>query len=132
MISVDEIKQIANEVVAENPDAINPRLEYGTGAIGNCLYTRSPDDDMPNVAQHCLGGEILLRLGLELPFEGKSVFAIETDSDNLKFEHSALDYLSIIQHEADIELPVGSTTYAAKTWSEALTRANERFEQSRS
>jgi hypothetical protein len=116
-ITLDQVRNLAAEIVAENPNLTNPR-----GESGSCLYRRidgSGNANEPNVAERCLGGEILHRLGLAMPPEFKVVyFTLDVN----RFTVEAMDYLSVLQGSADT-----TTMHGDPTWGEALQKANERF-----
>jgi hypothetical protein len=115
-IRYDQVKAVATEIVAENPDLTNPR-----GAnVTVCLYKRRDDDDTPNAAERCLGGEVLARLGLTLPQERARVNRT-TDRDRLT--DKAMNYLIVLQSVADSRNGDGSF----RTWGEALPLADQDF-----
>lgn len=115
LITLDQIKAATAEVVVENPNAINPLGETV------CLYTKRPDDQTPNVAEHCLGGAVLLKLGLRLPPEAATV---SNTPDVDKFDSHALLYLTKLQRVAD---NFDGQQSNPRKWSEALSIVNTEF-----
>lgn len=103
-ITLEDVMRVADEVTSRYPDRLNPpstEWSHETDKV-NCLYT---DPDVP--ALHCLGGEILLRLGCRLPAEQLGV-CDSPDAD--KFEHydtlrfatgEGLTFLTLLQFRAD-------------------------------
>jgi len=93
---MERVREVAQEIVAETPDATNPREH---GVTGTCLYTRLDGvNNPPNAAPRCLGGEVLVRLGLRLPEEDQLV---STSLDKDKLDMFAMDYLWSLQNIAD-------------------------------
>jgi len=106
-ITVYRVLEVAKELVAENPDAINPRVAMDMA----CAYVRRDDIENPaNAAPNCFGGAILLRLGLGLPKEGHLV---DKSPDVDRLSDNAMKLLMYMQWHADTSL----------VWSEALPKA---------
>lgn len=125
MITLDEVKAKAAEIVAENPDAINPVAASGR----SCAYTKRRDDSTPNTADHCIGGTLLLAFDAALPSEGKTVSA-SPDAD--RFTEDGLRYIRALQLAADGFNVVGTgvqvfghDTIPLRTWSEAKRLVDE-------
>lgn len=100
VITLLDVVRVADEVTAERPERKNPWYVNEAAEMA-CLYTDHDDS-----SSHCLGGEILLRLGCELPDEGESVM---TTPGKLRFAGylneyeigAAMKFLVYLQGEAD-------------------------------
>ena len=114
-IKYDQVRALAEEVVAENPNLVNPRDVRG------CLYKKRDDDDGENVAERCLGGEVLFRLGVRLPTERSP---IHDTPDVEQFTKKALFFLRELQNSADY-----ISNGVPRTWGEALSLLNGYFER---
>lgn len=125
-ITLLDVVRVADEATTEHPKRKNPwRLD--TAGHVSCLYTDTQDPTL-----HCLGGEILLRLGCELPPEGNSV---AVTPDRLRFvgyydeydQGAAMKFLAYLQGEAD----GGMTDDGGVGWGDYRMEWREAFESAR-
>lgn len=119
MIDIDEVRAATAEIVAENPDATNPRDH-----AGSCLYVRQYDDTSTSAATNCLAGAVALKFGCTLPREHLPIEA--SDSIMFTFSKGAINYLRIVQYSADNYNWVSGAP--ERTWAEALDIVNERYD----
>lgn len=96
-ITLDQVHRAAYEVAVEFPDRLNPYLRDTVDDDGNavCAYTDADDPDW-----HCLAGTVMLKLGLELPEEGNSVFSHLSVEPSV-IDRSATGFLAKLQAKAD-------------------------------
>lgn len=87
-ITLDQVQAAARRVVTLHPGRVNP-----TNDAVSCRYTDADDPDW-----HCLGGQVLIELGLRLPPEGKLVHMMP---DAYRLTDDAISFLVSLQGHAD-------------------------------
>lgn len=103
MITFNQVRAAAKEIVTANPDTTNPRSD---SPVNMCLY-RGPKGST------CLGGAVLRHFGAELPPEGDSV---DSTPNHEQFTQRALSWLRVLQIKAD--------SHPDTKWRYALENAN--------
>jgi len=116
-IKYNQVLGLAQEIVNANPNMVNPQ-----GLNGECVYSKLPGfDDTINVANRCIGGEILSRLDLSIPHEGTTVYE---SPDRYKLTTRAMQFLAELQRMADYRDP---STRTPRPWGKALEIAISAF-----
>lgn len=104
MITFEQVWDTAESIVKAHPRKRNPRAKDGL-LEGMCLYNGPRN-------RHCLGGEVLLALGKQLPQEGTPV---DWTPDRDDFTGSAMSLLVALQRSADTR----NARNKSRTWRQA-------------
>ncbi len=108
MITVNDVLEILPQLPA---DGMNPRSDDGQA----CVYTSSD-------GRHCIAGEILFRLGVELPhveaYENRSAISELLQQLPIDADREVYILMGILQSNADAQTKTGITN--PKGWGECV------------